>query len=219
VLDARLLEGVTRAIVCEPTSCRAGARHRGVLALEARLEGRGGHSSNADNMPAPIADLARLAVAFYDWGVARKSDGPPGFTGMCMNVASLDGGIAFNVVPNRARLCMSVRPPPGADVGAVRRELEQLARGVVPQAKLSATLENPSFESRDPSALAALLGETALVDLPYWTEAALLSAAGIDAVVFGPGDIVHAHSADEHVTLQQLDEARARFVTLFEGAG
>jgi acetylornithine deacetylase len=97
--------------------------------------------------------------------------------------------------------------------------LEAIARRIVPKATLFAPLENPSFQSRDPSALAALLGQSEIVDLPYWTEAALLSAAGIDEVVFGPGEIVHAHSADEHVTLQQLDEARARFVTLFRGAG
>ena len=58
-------------------------------------------------MPAPIAELARLAVAWSDWGRARRDRGPAGFHGMCVNVASLDGGIAFNVVPKRAKLCVS----------------------------------------------------------------------------------------------------------------
>ncbi|HEX8778320.1 MAG TPA: M20/M25/M40 family metallo-hydrolase, partial [Rhodanobacter sp.] len=37
-----------------------------------------------------------------------------------------------------------------------------------------------------------------------WTEAALFSAAGYTAFVYGPGDIAQAHTADEWVALDQL---------------
>jgi acetylornithine deacetylase len=216
-LDAGLARGITRAIVCEPTGCRAGVRHRGVLAIEASLEGQGGHSSYADTMPAPIADLSRLAVAWSDWGRARVSSGPEGFPGMCLNIASLDGGIAFNVVPKRAKLCVSVRPPPGDDVGAVRRELEAIARQLVPGVTLSAPVENASFATREPGAFEALLGGVERLDMGFWTEAALLSAAGIDAVVFGPGDIAVAHGADEFLTLAELERARDIYVRMWRG--
>ena len=38
----------------------------------------------------------------------------------------------------------------------------------------------------------------------FWTEAALFSAAGMNAIVYGPGDIAQAHTADEWVALGQL---------------
>jgi acetylornithine deacetylase len=38
----------------------------------------------------------------------------------------------------------------------------------------------------------------------FWTEASLFSAAGLTALVYGPGDIAQAHSADEWVALSQL---------------
>src|SRR3546814_702238 len=38
----------------------------------------------------------------------------------------------------------------------------------------------------------------------FWTEASLFSAAGLTAMVYGPGDIAQAHSADEWVALEQL---------------
>ena len=38
-----------------------------------------------------------------------------------------------------------------------------------------------------------------------------LGAETIDAVVYGPGFIEHAHSADEHVEIAQLESARATF--------
>ena len=38
----------------------------------------------------------------------------------------------------------------------------------------------------------------------FWTEASLFSQAGMTAIVFGPGDIAQAHTADEWVALDQL---------------
>jgi acetylornithine deacetylase len=217
--ERALVADVARAIVCEPTSCRAGTRHRGILAIEAAIEGHGGHSSRADELPAPLADGARLAVAFFEWGRAQRGRGPAGFTGMCMNVARLDGGIAFNVVPEEARVCISVRPPPGSDVDAVRAELFALATDVVPRARLSAPVANPSFSARAPHEFPAALGAGAPVDLAYWTEAALWVEAGIDCVVYGPGDIAQAHAADEFVPIADLEKARDTFASILAAHG
>lgn len=212
--------GLERAIVCEPTGCRAGTRHRGILAFTVRLEGEGGHSSRADHLPAPVAELARLAVAVHDWGVARRDAGPPGFAGMRLNVAKLDGGVAFNVVPDAATLSFSLRPPPGADADGVRAELDALCRRIVPGATVEVPLAHPTFATRELAAFEPLLGDVARapIDLGFWTEAAVLAAAGIDAVVFGPGDIAQAHAPDEFVTVAQLERARDLFVDVFDGS-
>ena len=209
--------GVTQAIVCEPTSLRAGTRHRGILGLELTLRGAGGHSSRADQLPAPIAELARLAVAYHEWGRERRAQGPGGFAGMCMNVAQLDGGVAFNVVPEKATLTVSVRPPPGADVAAVRAELVQLAERMLPGVQVHVPVENPPFRTREAAAFRPFLGSLveAPVDLAFWTEAAVLSQAGVDCVVIGPGDIARAHAPDEEVPLDELERARALFVNVF----
>lgn len=210
-------KGLERAIVCEPTGCRIGSRHRGILAFEARVTGEGGHSSKADGMRAPIADLARIAVAIDDWGRARRDVGPDGFKGFCVNVAALDGGVAFNVVPSRASLSISVRPPPETDSHAVREELFALCRAVVPDVALVAVVDNASFRTRDLERFRPLLGDVVSqpVSLAFWTEAAMLGALGIDAVVFGPGDIAQAHAPDEWVAVAQLESARAAFERVF----
>jgi acetylornithine deacetylase len=212
-------KGLTQAIVCEPTSCRVGIRHRGVLALEISIQGTGGHSSKADIMPAPLADAARLAVAYSDWGRARAHLGPAGFQGMCLNIARLDGGIAFNVVPSQATLALSARCPPDADPAQVRSELEGLARQQFPEAQVRAPVDHAPFQTRDLAAFEPWLGALARqpIDLGYWTEAALLAGAGIDAVVFGPGDIAQAHAPDEWVELEQLEIARRTFVAVLRG--
>jgi acetylornithine deacetylase len=211
------LAGVERAIVCEPTGCRAGVRHRGVVALEARVTGVGGHSSQADHLPAPVAALARVAVAWHEWGLARRDQGPAGFRGQCLNIAQLEGGVAFNVVPREARLSASLRPPPGADAAALVAELVALAGEI----GVEVPLMNPSFATHSPEAFRALLGEVmdGAIDLGFWTEAAVLSEAGIDAVVFGPGDIGRAHRADERVPVAELERARDLLVAALQAHG
>ncbi|HVU49118.1 MAG TPA: M20/M25/M40 family metallo-hydrolase [Polyangia bacterium] len=221
-LDSDAARGLTHAIVCEPTGCRVGVRHRGIGAATATLEGPGGHSSRVDGLVNPIAVLARAAVALDDWGAAEKTRGPAGFEGLCLNVASLDGGVAFNVVPTRATLALSLRPGPGADLPALLAEAERRVRSAAAPHPVAWSVEtqSPPFATRALGAFSPYLGAAleSAVDLGFWTEAARLSERGIDAVVFGPGLIEHAHAADEHVEIAQLESARATFARTLEAA-
>jgi acetylornithine deacetylase len=176
-----------------------------VLAQAASVEGAGGHSSMADHMPRPIGELARLAVGLDELGRARLGDGPPGMQGLCLNLASFHGGVAFNVVPQRARLEWSLRPYPGFDRAGWDRDVAALARGI----SIEVTIDHPPFRCEHPDALVALVAPftRSIGTLDYWTEAALLAAHGIDAIVIGPGDIARAHAPDEYVELDDLDWA------------
>jgi acetylornithine deacetylase len=206
---------IERAIVCEPTRCKIGWRHRGVAAVEARATSEGGHSSRADRLPSPIAILARAGVALDDMGRRYRNIGPAGFEGLCLNVAAIDGGVAFNVIPTEAKLVVSMRPGPGVDLKALLAEAELAARQAATPDEVSWTvvLANPSFQTLDLAAFAPLFGRHHLepVDLGFWTEAALLAEAGIDAVVFGPGSIDQAHAPDEYVTSADLELASFAF--------
>ena len=52
------------------------------------------------------------------------------------------------------------------------------------------------------------------IDLAFWTEAATLAEAGIDAIVYGPGDIARAHSPDEFVPHSELTQVRDALTAL-----
>ena len=198
-----LRTGSPQAIVCEPTSCRVGVRHRGIAAATATLTAVGGHSSLADTLVNPLAVLARAAVAVDEMGVAHRDQGPPGFKGINLNVASLEGGSPSTSSPRAATLSFSFRPAPGADVGALFAEAERRVRAATaPHAvEWAIAAANPAFATRELAAFGPLLGDAVKtpVDLGFWTEAARVSERGIDAVVFGPGDIAQAHAADEFV--------------------
>jgi acetylornithine deacetylase len=208
--DAHAIEEV---IVCEPTARRAGVAHRGVLGQRATLTGPGGHSSKADHLPKPLATLARLATALDDAGVRRRGDGPPSMAGTCLNIASLAGGVAFNVIPARAELEWSLRPYPGFDRAGWDREVAALAAAIDPAIDVAVTIDHGPFAC---DTLADLVRPFAreLGPLDFWTEAALWTEHGKRAVVIGPGDIAQAHAADEYVTLDDLEWAVELFRAL-----
>ena len=218
-LDSDLCQGLVQAVVCEPTGCRVGVRHRGIAAATATLTAVGGHSSLADTLVNPLTVLARAAIALDEMGVAHRGKGPSGFEGIHLNVASLEGGIAFNVVPTRGILSFSFRPAPGADVAALFAEAERRVRAATaPHAiEWAIAAANPAFATRALAAFGPLLGDAvkAPIDLGFWTEAARVAERGIDAVVFGPGDIAQAHGADEFVTIGDLERAQAVFASIF----
>jgi acetylornithine deacetylase len=163
--------------------------------------------------------MARLAVALDQLGAGYLERGPDDMQGICMNVAALDGGVAFNVVPDQAWLSWSLRPPPGFDQEGFDRALAAAMADIDPGIELEIPIANDPFACREPDRFRALLGDhvTDFVPLQFWTEAAVLSAAGVDAVVLGPGNIAQAHAADEFVTEGDLAWAIALFTDVLAG--
>lgn len=219
-LDAGAHAGIERALVCEPTSRRVGIRHRGVRCYQLDLGGPGGHSSAADQLPNPLAALARVATAIDNLGQRYRGGGPADMKGLCLNIARLDGGVAFNVVPDRASLILSVRPPPGFPVADLDGEIEAAARAVDPDIVVTRPIEHAAFATREPERFGELLGDLlgAAGPLQFWTEAAVLAEAGVDAVVVGPGEIEQAHAAGEYVSHADLGWAIDLFTRVFEAS-
>jgi len=79
--------------------------------------------------------------------------------GLCMNVAGLDGGVAFNVVPDEASLYWSTRPPPGFDKQAFEAEVAALINAIDPAIRVEPTLGHQPFACSDEPTMRALLAD------------------------------------------------------------
>jgi acetylornithine deacetylase len=138
-----------------------------------------------------------------------------------LNLAAIDGGLAFNIIPTQAKLVFSIRPPPGANIKALLEEAERALRNATRPDDVTwdVVIANPPFQTANLAALAPLFGAAPpdAIDLGFWTEAALLAEAGIDSVVFGPGSIEQAHGADEYVELAELERASLYFQRILSG--
>jgi acetylornithine deacetylase len=55
--------------------------------------------------------------------------------------------------------------------------------------------------------MAEAAGGTRIVGVPFGTDAAAIAAVGVPSIVFGPGSIDQAHTADEWLALDQLERA------------
>lgn len=208
-LSRRRLGEVELALVTEPSDGLFATEHRGILYYEIRASGPGGHSSQADERRAPVLELARVAAKLGDWARTEAEEGRK----LCLNIAEIKSGAAFNVIPSEATLVVSARPAPGVPSSVVRQRFEEILRDVGPKFELDVKSEHSSFRSSAPERLERFAGELAKrrSSVPFWTEAAMFEEKGVNAVVYGPGAIAEAHRADEGLELSRLAEAEALF--------
>lgn len=210
--------GAATAIVCEPTCCEVGRRHRGMLAMNALFTGKGGHSSLSDVTERPLLQAARLAAAWGEYNDAHMSFGEAPYQGLCLNIGDIENDGAYNVIPTRSKLWASMRPPPGDNVARRRENMLRIASEVTPEAVMDVIVDFEPFAARDVTAFKSVFDDTPIVDLPYWTEAAMLSEAGLNVVVYGPGDVEQAHKPNEYVSEAHLGTAAAAYGRALSGA-
>lgn len=206
--------GFREAIVAEPTQCEAILAHRGISSVRMMFKGRAGHASGATALDASaVHHMVRWSSRALDFVGMESHRRFGGLTGLRFNIGRVEGGIKGNVVAPSAEVRFGFRPLPSHDIGqlhAAFREFaapealdayEELFRGPPLPAGDIALAEESRLQARD---LADELGLPIGNAVDFWTEASLFSQAGLTALVYGPGDIAQAHTADEWVALDQL---------------
>ncbi|WP_434031114.1 acetylornithine deacetylase [[Pseudomonas] boreopolis] len=215
-------------LVAEPTMSEAVLAHRGISSALMKFAGRAGHASGKQD---PSASALHQAIRWGDRALdhveslAHARFG--GLTGLRFNIGRIEGGIKANMIAPAAELRFGFRPLPSMDVDALLATFAGFAEPAA--AHFEETFRGPSLPSGDIARaeerrLAARDVADAL-ELPignavdFWTEASLFSAGGYTALVYGPGDIAQAHTADEFVTLEQLQRYAASVHRIINGAG
>lgn len=200
-------------IVAEPTRCQAVLEHRGIGTATAVFSGVGGHASAARALgDSAVHEAVRWAGLALQHAAASEAAGE----GLRLNIGAFEGGQKANMIASSATLRFGVRPPPGLAPADALARLFALATDPA-RVRFVPGFLAPPLPAADAQALAAARGQaqalaTRLGVMPgsavdFWTEAALFSAAGATALVFGPGDIAQAHTAGEWVALAELSAA------------
>jgi succinyl-diaminopimelate desuccinylase len=191
------------AILLEPTG---GAVHAGCVGnVTARIafQGVSGHAARpwlADN----ALDRAVLGLE----PIARLERREAVISGLpfyeTVTLTGLEGGIADNVVPDRAVATVNMRYPPDR----LPADAEALLASLVPE---GATLEivgnsPPARVVSDTPLVERLLeaGARGVEPKQAWTNVADFTTRGIDAINFGPGQPAYAHRRDERVEIAAL---------------
>ena len=235
-LIARLGSDLPRprvVIVGEFTNMVVIEAHKRIDAYHTIVIGREAHSSlpqhsvNAISFAAElIKEIDRIGAALASHETNDRFD-PPFST---LQVGTIKGGTATNVVPNTCEFHWQVRSLPDAEPHFAEKRLKAYTeqtllprmQGVAPTASIEtqhmgsvpAFLAKPGSEAV--TLALALTGASATSTVPYGTEAGLFEEAGCPTVICGPGDIEQAHTADEFVATAQLYACMAFLTKLAE---
>jgi acetylornithine deacetylase len=202
-------------IIAEPTKGDAVLAHRGIQSVLMRFAGQAGHASGEQKASdSALHQAVRWGDAALDFVDAQSHERFGGLTGLRFNIGRIEGGIKANMIAPSAELRFGMWPLPTMQPDGLLDSFRALAEPA--PAHFEETFRGPSLPAGDTARaeerrlrardLADELGIPVGNAVDFWTEAALFSAAGYTAFVYGPGDIAQAHSADEWVALDQLQQ-------------
>ncbi len=208
------------AIVTEPTELDICTAHKGFAWFTIETKGVAAHGSRPDLGVDAIVKMGKVLVGLEELDLALRSASPHRLLGTGSVHASLiEGGQELSSYPEHCSLGLERRTIPGETVQRVEAELSAIFARIAAHdpnfsASVTTGLMREPFEVslQEPIAQAVLrqarqrLGrELVEVPGPGWMDSALLAAAGIPTVIFGPGG-AGAHAVVEWSDLTQVEQ-------------
>jgi succinyl-diaminopimelate desuccinylase len=198
------------AVLGEPTSALVEAGCQGVVKAAVTLAGRRAHSARPWTGDNAVHRLAPLLA-----GVAGWPERQPVIDGCryreSVQVVAVEGGVAANVVPDRASIVVSFRYAPDRTPAEATEALRAVVgtgmdpdRGDHMEILDLAPAAPPGLAHPILARLVEATGAPPRAKLG-WTDVAFFTERGVPAVNLGPGDPEVAHSASERVERQDLD--------------
>lgn len=192
------------AVLGEPTRSEVEGGCNGNLRVELRLKGRRAHSARSwvgenaiHKMGAVLERLAHYEPQTVEVEGLAYREG--------LSAVRIAGGIAGNVIPDEAVVEVNYRFAPDKSAAQAFEHVREL----FPECELTIVDEaegaRPGLNDPIAQEFVAAVGKAAHPKYG-WTDVARLSACGVPAVNFGPGDPLLAHSDGERVEIAQIDE-------------
>jgi acetylornithine deacetylase len=198
-------------VVGEPTGLTPIVAGKGYALAEITVTGVESHSAYPDRGKSAIVDAACLITQIEqlktELATNRNGRFDPAQT--TLNIGTIHGGTAKNIVAGECQFILEWRPIPNQDPNWVLHKVIALAekfdgcKVAVKPLRQDPGFETPS-ESKLVKALETLSGNKAHT-VAFGTEAPYFSALGAETVVFGAGDMLHAHRVDERVKVDELE--------------
>lgn len=216
-------------IVGEPTNFQIGISHKGFVWLEIETFGKAAHGSVPEKGIDAIAKMAKIIsrIPSLEKAYVKKKHDLVGVPKI--HTSMIKGGSEWSIVPDFCRLKLERRTIPGETSSIVIDEFNQILKELSAEdplfsAKVKKIFEGQPMEIAPDEAIVqnlrlAVQGirrtEPRVLGEPYWTDASIfVNDASIPACLFGPGDIVLAHSADEFIKIGDVvDSAKIYALT------
>ncbi len=210
------------AIIGEPTMMRVIEGHKGCCEYTTRFEGCAGHGSAPELGVNAVEYAVRFVSRLLELREQMQTRTPTGSRfsppWTTINIGSLTGGVAHNVIANRASVEWEMRPVVNADGAFIREQMRSYAhdtllpamQGVWPDAAIITEVIGevarltPMDKNEAKRIMMELTGANSADVVNFGTEAGLFQSMGMDVVVCGPGSIDQAHKPDEFISIDQI---------------
>jgi acetylornithine deacetylase/succinyl-diaminopimelate desuccinylase-like protein len=217
LVEAGLLRA-DETIVLEPTELSIVHAHKGCVWVRADGRGRSGHGSDPDAGVNAIEGMARWMRRVRDRTAAEA--GTSDLLGRgTLNIGRIEGGSGINIIPDCCLVHIDRRTVPGEEqddiLAMMREELDALVRsGALTGGELSVVKSAEPYQSSAQGPLVQRLSLACRQEgvpprtggTAWYSDAGPLSHLSAETVVFGPGSIRQAHTADEYIELASLQQ-------------
>jgi len=207
-------------IVGEPTALEVVRLHKGHTKVDVSIEGRSAHSGYPHLGKNAIEGAARLIVSLRGLRHRLEQEGGalagyfPDAPFVSLNVGTIEGGAAVNIVPDKCSMQVGFRLLPQMSRDEVLQRIVAACRNAAGDDpfEVAACGESPPLyldeSARIYQALCGLMGQTATVSASYATDGGWLARAGMECAVWGPGSIEVAHKPNEYMPWVEYSRAR-----------
>ncbi|MBR1869582.1 MAG: M20/M25/M40 family metallo-hydrolase [Bacteroidales bacterium] len=182
-------------IIGEPTGMRAATSERGLLVLDGEAAGVSGHAARDEGVNALYIALEDIA-ALRQHRFGRVS---PTMGEVRLNVTQIEAGSAHNVIPDRCRFVVDIRP---TDVYSNEEILAEL------QAVCKSSLKARNLLNRAsatyPASLLMKTADTLGIETFSSPTTSNWIRTGRDSIKMGPGDSARSHHADEYLLTSEI---------------
>jgi acetylornithine deacetylase len=215
------------AVVTEPTDLAIGIAHKGFAFVEIETLGVAAHGSRPQEGRDAIFRMGRLIGLLEQLDRSLQAgDRHPLLGPASLHASRVDGGREPSIYPDRCFLQIERRTLPDEPPDRPLREVESLLAALKRQdpefeGYARCTFMRAPFEVAEAAELPQQLGQACAaagrpapyIGMSFWTDAQILSGAGIPSVLFGPGG-AGLHSAEEYVRIEEVVACRDVLVGL-----
>ena len=208
-----------QAIIGEPTELRAIHAHKGHVRYRLTLEGISAHSGYPHLGKNAITLAGRAIQALDTLAHTMRSERPTHADLFVdgpfvpLNIGTIRGGAAVNVVPDHCQIEFGSRPLPGIETDTLTDRIADALGTALNGEDYSLELLNlspPLLLAQDApihTYVQRLVHQHTCHSVSYATDAGWFQKLGMQCVVFGPGSIEVAHKPNEYMPKDQFVRA------------
>lgn len=212
------------ALIGEPSMMEPIIGQKGIYIMETYVNGSAGHSSRIKQEVSAIHEAMRLILWLESKMNRLIADGrldnrfhPPHSS---IHIGLVNGGIAPNVIADKAHFYWDLRTVPMDDIQSIVSEFEAYCRErevelrkVFPGFEIKNKEHHPPVPHLDTKAdddvvdlIKRISGNSKWDTVSYAAEAGQFANEGFQSAICGPGSIAQAHRADEFISKEQLEK-------------